>query len=34
VNLTATPTGEWHWSENGQITIETLSDVTRAVSHE
>ena len=30
--LTWTPNGQWHWSENGQITIETPTDVTRAVS--
>lgn len=33
-DLTATPNGQWHWSENGQITVETPTDVTRAVSRD
>jgi hypothetical protein len=31
-DLTATPNGEWHWSEDGQITVQTPTEVTRAVS--
>jgi hypothetical protein len=34
LHLTATPNGQWHWSENGQITAETPTDVTRAVSRD
>ena len=32
LHLTATPNGEWHWSEDGQITVRTPTDSTRAVS--
>ncbi|HEX9187878.1 MAG TPA: hypothetical protein VGB87_12430 [Vicinamibacteria bacterium] len=34
LHLTATPNGQWHWSENGQTTVETPTDVTRAVSRD
>jgi hypothetical protein len=33
VDLTLSPNGNWHWSDNSQITVETPIDVTRAVSH-
>jgi hypothetical protein len=33
-DLTAVPNGQWHWSENGQVTVETPTDVTRAVSRD